>query len=302
MFDVAEKSVHCFALLVLSVVRLAISRRTRRTRGTIEAAPFASPRSMFLHPAVPASLRLWDDLSEEDDPHETLCNSCGVWLGRDAFAASLRANARRRHRYARALRPGRHSALDRCRRSGEACQKPRHASHRVEEPLRADCIAGLHRVRKEVPGIEVFGGISLDLTVGGVNPAAVEWMTKVKGGYGWVVWLPTFDSENQVRMSKDNRSFASVVQDGAVTPAVSQVIALAAKHNLILETGHSSPTEALIIIREAKRQGKRDVQRYADSVNSVYWKRGTLNSSSGSPQPELTGSPCGRCLPLAHPG
>src|SRR6266481_4904654 len=32
-------------------------------------------------------------------------------------------------------------------------------------------------VRKEVPGIEVFGGISLDLTVGGVNPAAVEWMT-----------------------------------------------------------------------------------------------------------------------------
>jgi hypothetical protein len=37
-------------------------------------------------------------------------------------------------------------------------------------------------VRKDVPGIEVFGGISLDLTVGGVNPAAVEWMTKVRGG------------------------------------------------------------------------------------------------------------------------
>jgi hypothetical protein len=53
-------------------------------------------------------------------------------------------------------------------------------------------------VRKEVPGIDVFGGISLDLTVGGVNPAAVEWMTKVKGGYGKVVWMPTFDSEHQV--------------------------------------------------------------------------------------------------------
>src|SRR3982074_2418948 len=38
-------------------------------------------------------------------------------------------------------------------------------------------------VRKEVPGIEVFGGISLDLTNGGVNPAAVEWVTKVRGGY-----------------------------------------------------------------------------------------------------------------------
>src|SRR5271169_1391344 len=49
-------------------------------------------------------------------------------------------------------------------------------------------------VRKEVPGIEVFGGITMDLTNGGVNPAAVEWMAKVKGGYGKVVWMPTFDS------------------------------------------------------------------------------------------------------------
>src|ERR1041385_5153057 len=85
-------------------------------------------------------------------------------------------------------------------------------------------------VRKEVPGIEVFGGISLDLTVGGVNPAAVEWMTKVKGGYGRVVWLPTFDSENQARPA--GRPFSPVVRDGAVTPEVSQVIAIAAKNNL----------------------------------------------------------------------
>jgi hypothetical protein len=114
-------------------------------------------------------------------------------------------------------------------------------------------------VRKEVPGIEVFGGISLDLTVGGVNPAAVEWMTKVKGGYGRVVWLPTFDSENQVTLSKEKRPFARVVHDGAVTPEVSQVIALAAKHNLVLETGHSSAVEALIVIREAKRQGVQNI-------------------------------------------
>jgi hypothetical protein len=114
-------------------------------------------------------------------------------------------------------------------------------------------------VRKEVPGIEVFGGISLDLTVGGVNPAAVEWMTKVKGGYGRVVWLPTFDAENQVTTSGDKRPFASVVRNGAVTAEVSQVIGLAAKHNLVLETGHSSPAEALIIIKEAKRQGVQNV-------------------------------------------
>jgi hypothetical protein len=114
-------------------------------------------------------------------------------------------------------------------------------------------------VRKEVPGIEIFGGISLDLTVGGVNPAAVEWMTKVKGGYGRVVWMPTFDSEHQVITSKQQRPFARVAKDGKLVPEVVQVIAIVAKHNLVLETGHSSPAEALMIIREAKSQGVQNI-------------------------------------------
>ena len=110
-------------------------------------------------------------------------------------------------------------------------------------------------VRKAVPGIEVFGGISLDLTVGGVNPAAVEWMTKVEGGYGKVVWLPTFDSESQVKLSGQQRPFAPVTRDGKILPEVLAVIALAAEHDLVLETGHSAPQESLLIIAEAKRQG-----------------------------------------------
>src|SRR5919109_1498404 len=38
--------------------------------------------------------------------------------------------------------------------------------------------------RAQTPGIEVFGGIALNRTVGGVNPAAVERMTRVTGGWG----------------------------------------------------------------------------------------------------------------------
>jgi hypothetical protein len=114
-------------------------------------------------------------------------------------------------------------------------------------------------VRKVVPGIEVFGGISLDLTVGGVNPAAVEWMTKVEGGYGKVVWLPTFDSEAQVKLTGDKRPFASVVRDGKILPEVLAVIDIAAKHDLVLEMGHSSPQESLLIIPEAKRRGVKNV-------------------------------------------
>ncbi len=114
-------------------------------------------------------------------------------------------------------------------------------------------------VRKAVPGIEVFGGISLDLTVGGVNPAAVEWMTRITGGYGKVIWLPTFDSESQVRLTGENRRFAPVTRDGRLLPEVLQVIALAAKHDLVLETGHSAPAESLQIIAEARRQGVKHV-------------------------------------------
>lgn len=114
-------------------------------------------------------------------------------------------------------------------------------------------------VRKAVPGIEVFGGISLDLTVGGVNPAAVEWMTKVEGHYGKVVWLPTFDSESQVELTGEKRPFAPVTRDGKILPEVLAVIAIAAKNDLVLETGHSAPQESLLIIAEAKRQGVRNV-------------------------------------------
>ncbi len=110
-------------------------------------------------------------------------------------------------------------------------------------------------VRKEVPGLDVFGGIALNLPVGGINPAAVEWMTKVKGGYGRVVWMPTYDSQHHVTSQRESRSFVPISKDGALLPGVVQVIGLIAKYKLVLATGHSSPAEVLMLIREAKKQG-----------------------------------------------
>jgi hypothetical protein len=95
--------------------------------------------------------------------------------------------------------------------------------------------------------------------VGGVNPAAIERMVLMKGGLGRVVWMPTFDAENQVRFSKQDRPFVPVSKNGALLPEVKEVIALAAKHGLLLETGHSSAAEGLMIIREAKRAGVRNI-------------------------------------------
>jgi len=110
-------------------------------------------------------------------------------------------------------------------------------------------------VRKVAPGIEVFGGIDLNRPVGGVNPAAVQRMVLMKGGWGRVVWMPTFDAENQVRFSKEKRPFVPVAKNGALLPEVREVLELIAKHGLTLETGHSSPAECLLLIREARRAG-----------------------------------------------
>jgi len=112
-------------------------------------------------------------------------------------------------------------------------------------------------VRKAVPGIQVFGGIDLNLTVGGMNAAAVEHMTQVAGGWGRLVWMSTFDAENQVRYSKETRPFVRVSKDGALLPEVKDVIGVIAKHRLVLATGHVSPQEGLMLLREGRRQGVR---------------------------------------------
>src|SRR5690242_13543796 len=44
-------------------------------------------------------------------------------------------------------------------------------------------------VMREVPGIEVFGGIALNRSVGGLNAEAVRRMIAMDGHRGKVVWL-----------------------------------------------------------------------------------------------------------------
>src|ERR1700754_1584815 len=44
-------------------------------------------------------------------------------------------------------------------------------------------------VQKVVPGIQSFGGIDLNLSVGGMNPVAVEKMALTTGKRGRFVWM-----------------------------------------------------------------------------------------------------------------
>src|SRR6266540_791387 len=80
-------------------------------------------------------------------------------------------------------------------------------------------------VMKVVPGLEVFGGIVLNNAVGGVNPSAVEWMHRVYGSRGKVVWLPTFESDKHVKtFSKPDAKGLVVAPNGQVTPEMEAVL------------------------------------------------------------------------------
>jgi hypothetical protein len=111
-------------------------------------------------------------------------------------------------------------------------------------------------VRKHVPGIKVFGGITLNRAVGGLNPQAVEWMWRMQGGYGRVVWFPTFDADNHVRKSGTAPSGLRVVDGrGQVLPEARAILKICAAQRLVVQTGHASAEEALALIEAAREEG-----------------------------------------------
>ena len=115
-------------------------------------------------------------------------------------------------------------------------------------------------VMKVVPGIEVFGGIVLNNAVGGVNPSAVEWVHRVYGGRGKVVWLPTFESDKHVKtFSGPNAKGLTVAPNGQVSPEMEAILKIIARENLVLATGHVHPEEIIAVVRKGRELGVRNM-------------------------------------------
>lgn len=110
-------------------------------------------------------------------------------------------------------------------------------------------------IAERATGMTCFGGIVLNRAVGGLNAEAIERMLTFTGDKGRVVWLPTFDAENHVKYFKETRPSVPVVRDGKPVPELGPIFKLIAENNLVLETGHSSADECLILIKAAKSAG-----------------------------------------------
>jgi hypothetical protein len=113
---------------------------------------------------------------------------------------------------------------------------------------------------KEVPGIEIWGGIVLNNAVGGINPAAVEWMHRFYGSRGKVVWLPTFESDKHVKtFGKPTDQGIVVAPGGKVIPEMEAILKIIARENLLLATGHVHPEEVVAVVKRGRELGVKNI-------------------------------------------
>ncbi len=139
-------------------------------------------------------------------------------------------------------------------------------------------------VTKAVPGIEAYGAITLNHSVGGLNPVALE----IAGRSGnKIVWFPTVDAANETagRLDgpNDKLPFWAKIQreiaaagitrppmtvldaDGKIAEDARQCLELIAKHDMILATGHLGRHEIFPLVKEAKACGvKRIIVTHAE--------------------------------------
>jgi len=146
-------------------------------------------------------------------------------------------------------------------------------SHYVPTAERAEVVRGV------VPGVDALGALVLNGSVGGLNPVAVE----IAGRQGArIVWLPTVDCANE-RSGRDALPPGAPVppwaklqdelaEQGIVAPAVEvvdaggavlselrAVLALIAKHDMVLATGHLSGPEIVAAVDAAADAGVRHI-------------------------------------------
>lgn len=106
------------------------------------------------------------------------------------------------------------------------------------------------------PPLQLFGGITLNQSVGGINPDAVKRCLGYPGMK--YVWLPMVDSYHHRRVVYDDQTGAGVhiVDDkGRPLPEVMEVIRICADNNLTLASGHYPQHETAEVMAAAKAAG-----------------------------------------------
>ncbi|MEU4215407.1 DUF6282 family protein [Actinoplanes sp. NPDC026623] len=183
-------------------------------------------------------------------------------------------------------------------------------SHYVPTAERAEVVRGA------VPGVDVLGALTLNGAVGGLNPVAVE----IAGRQGArVVWLPTVDSANEragraqpppgaavpmwARLQDELAeqgimapAIEVVAPDGKIVPELRAVLAVIAKYDMVLATGHLSGPEIVATVDASAAAGVRRVIVTHPEFTSQQLDVGTQRELAAR------GALLERCFTTAHTG
>jgi hypothetical protein len=133
-------------------------------------------------------------------------------------------------------------------------------------------------VRAAVPGVNTLGAIALNRAVGGINPLAVEIAAR-EGAR--TVWMPTVDALNeahereapagakvpvwvklQLELREQGIEIAPVPvvdETGKALPETREVIAMVARHEMLLATGHLGRDEIFEVVEVALEEGVSEI-------------------------------------------
>ena len=103
----------------------------------------------------------------------------------------------------------------------------------------------------------MFGGITLNRAVGGINPKAVDVALRMGAK---VVWLPTQSAKNHLEKMKQNTSqCVEVVKDGMIVPELKTILELVRDYDAVLGTAHISPEESFTVVEAARNLGVKKI-------------------------------------------
>ena len=103
----------------------------------------------------------------------------------------------------------------------------------------------------------MFGSVTLNRQMGGLNAAAVESGLKLGAK---VIWLPTQSARNNLEKQKGDLSKAvEVIRGGKIVPELQDIFQLIKDFDVVLGTGHLSPEEIFRVVEAARNAGVRKI-------------------------------------------
>jgi hypothetical protein len=138
-------------------------------------------------------------------------------------------------------------------------------------------------VHKAVPDVEVYGGVTLNYSVGGLNPFAVDSTLKLGGK---IVWMPTVDAFNHKRHfgelgkygSRLNYDKPSIYNNAEgisildseekMKPQVEQIIDIIDVYESAIATSHLSVEESKVLVEKSRRKGVKTIVTHVNFFTS----------------------------------